>query len=324
MDQVPKVRRWRIQRLYDWLALGIYDEELLLEVGWQLYARCETVLTVWRASHSAVPCPECEHHVPRLRPYRAGPPNGYRPRRGIACPSCKTPVSWADCRIALRGRPQCFDCGQLLQSDSRTGLTCQPCGKLTTWKKYRESLRTRVRLPCPACGHRLRMAEVKAGRLRFVPAGDQSIRAKATELLVVPDFGNHGNRSARTCPECGKPGKKVGARFRCSGCDYDVKWTSYKNRLRTSPEILCCGECGHEFSWQAWSKQNGVLDVYTGNPGPAAEFLVRWPRAQTPEAMMTAIDQLIHGVHVRGALAHHFIGGHEADVVGLLNGLAAG
>ena len=37
---------------------------------------------------------------------------------------------------------------------------------------------------------------------------------------------------------------------------------------------------------------------------------------------MMAIDQLIHGVHVRGALAHHFIRGKEADVVGLLNELA--
>ena len=324
MNHVPKVKGWKIRRLYEWLALGIFDEELLLDIGWQLYARCEIVVAIWHAGHGAVPCPECQHPVPRKRPYRPGPPSGYTPRRGIACPSCRTPMSWADCRIALRGRPLCLDCGQVLLSDSRSGLRCTACRTQTSWKKYRNALRTRVRLPCPTCGHRLRMAKVKAGRLHFTPPGDPGIRAEVAKLLAVPDYGSQRERSARTCPECGKRGQKDGKRFTCNRCGYDVKWSSYKSRLRNTPELLLCEQCGFEFDWQSWARSNRVLEVYTGNPAPAAEFIIRWPRAQTPEAQMVAIDQLIHGVHVRGALAHHFVDGHEADVVGLLNQLALG
>jgi len=166
------------------------------------------------------------------------------------------------------------------------------------------------------------MSEVKAGNVTFKPTGDPSIHSEVRELLAVPDFGHSRARSGRMCPECGNQGVKKDGRFQCRKCGYDVKWRSYKDRLRTSPERLHCEACGHDFDWKSWARSHGVLNVYTGNPAPAAEFLVRWPRCRTPEAQMTAIDQLIHGVHVRGALAHHFIQGSEADVVGLLNELA--
>ena len=324
MLQAAKVKRWKIRHLYHWLSLGIYDDELLREVGWQLCARCEVIIGIWRAGHGAVPCPNCAHEVPRLRPYNANMPNGYRARTGIECPSCTTPVSWADCRIALRGRPRCLDCGDLLTSDAQAGLGCARCETRLSWKRYRDLLRSRLLLPCPACGHRLRKSDVKAGRVSYEPTVDRSIRAEVLELLEVAiEVPHSNNRTDRSCPECGKKGKKADGRFRCR-CGYDVKWSSYKNRRRSVPEMLSCKECGHEFDWQSWARANQANVIYTGNPAPAAEFMVRWPRCKSSASKMAAIDQLIHGVHVRGALAHYFIEGHEADVVGLLNELADG
>jgi len=93
--------------------------------------------------------------------------------------------------------------------------------------------------------------------------------------------------------------------------------------LKRRPKSSPVPACGHTFSWQEWSREHNANRVYTGNPAPAAEFAVRWPRCSAAKARMIAIDQLIHGVHVGGALAHFFIEGHEADVVGMLNKLVS-
>ena len=49
MEWARRVKPWRIRRLYRLAKLDIYDDELLLEVGWGLYVRCRDVLTVSRA-----------------------------------------------------------------------------------------------------------------------------------------------------------------------------------------------------------------------------------------------------------------------------------
>ena len=58
-EWAPRVRQSLIRRLYETDTLGIYDDELLDEVGWALLARCETFITAVEAFHGRAKCPAC-------------------------------------------------------------------------------------------------------------------------------------------------------------------------------------------------------------------------------------------------------------------------
>ncbi|MHB9034378.1 MAG: hypothetical protein ACYC6L_15200 [Anaerolineae bacterium] len=71
MDQrlpvwAPRVPQWQIKRLYETDARGIYDEELIDEVGYALLARCQSFIEAVAAFWGKVRCPACgstvEHH----------------------------------------------------------------------------------------------------------------------------------------------------------------------------------------------------------------------------------------------------------------------
>jgi predicted RNA-binding Zn-ribbon protein involved in translation (DUF1610 family) len=55
----PRVALAKIRRLYQTDAAGIHNEELIDEVGFGLYARCQSILTVTEAAAGRVACPEC-------------------------------------------------------------------------------------------------------------------------------------------------------------------------------------------------------------------------------------------------------------------------
>ena len=55
----PRVAPERIRRLYKLDAHGIYDEDLILDVGYGLLARCESFITAVAASQGRVTCPLC-------------------------------------------------------------------------------------------------------------------------------------------------------------------------------------------------------------------------------------------------------------------------
>jgi len=55
----PRVAPERIRRLYELDAHGIYDEDLILDVGYGLLARCESFITAVAASQGRVTCPLC-------------------------------------------------------------------------------------------------------------------------------------------------------------------------------------------------------------------------------------------------------------------------
>jgi hypothetical protein len=52
----PKVRPDRIRRLYELEAQGLLSDEVLDKVGWALWARCDSILTV---SRECARCPAC-------------------------------------------------------------------------------------------------------------------------------------------------------------------------------------------------------------------------------------------------------------------------
>src|SRR5581483_11308548 len=56
----PRVSRDKIRRLYEEIARGLVDDELVDDVGFGLYARCQAILTVrdiWTLHR--VPCAAC-------------------------------------------------------------------------------------------------------------------------------------------------------------------------------------------------------------------------------------------------------------------------
>jgi ribosomal protein L37AE/L43A len=62
-EWAPRVRQSLIRRLYETDALGIYDNELLDEVGWGLAARCDSFITAVEAARGRVKCPACGQTV---------------------------------------------------------------------------------------------------------------------------------------------------------------------------------------------------------------------------------------------------------------------
>lgn len=69
-DEIQWARRVepdKIRRLYTLDAKGILDQELIDEVGYAMYARCESIRTVTDASTGKVKCPRCGELVRRVR-----------------------------------------------------------------------------------------------------------------------------------------------------------------------------------------------------------------------------------------------------------------
>lgn len=66
----PRVKPYRIRRLYEMDALGACDEELLDQVGWGLFARCQSFLEADAAVKGQVRCPRCAAVVSHNGIYR--------------------------------------------------------------------------------------------------------------------------------------------------------------------------------------------------------------------------------------------------------------
>ena len=77
----PRVAKHEIRRLYETDAQGIYDLDLIHEVGYGLLALCESFITANRARTGEMPCPECGQTVRREEMLR--------------CP-CGWTLPWAD------------------------------------------------------------------------------------------------------------------------------------------------------------------------------------------------------------------------------------
>jgi predicted RNA-binding Zn-ribbon protein involved in translation (DUF1610 family) len=61
----PRVNPAKIRRLYETDARGIVDDDLIEEVGFALYSRCLSILTVTEAHAGRVQCPRCSTIIHR-------------------------------------------------------------------------------------------------------------------------------------------------------------------------------------------------------------------------------------------------------------------
>src|SRR5260370_9919927 len=76
----------KVRRLYETGARGIVDDELIEEVGFGLYSRCQSILIATEAHAGRVHCPRCGNIVPH---------NGDR-HAFIECSQCSWRVRWGD------------------------------------------------------------------------------------------------------------------------------------------------------------------------------------------------------------------------------------
>ena len=82
----PRVPQEMIRRLYELDAQGIYDEELLTEVGWRLKARCESFIAAVEASKGRAPCPKCGAVIAHTS----------QPEEILVCPACGWSLPWKE------------------------------------------------------------------------------------------------------------------------------------------------------------------------------------------------------------------------------------
>jgi len=59
----PRIKKHKIQRLYELDAQGLQDDELILDVGYSLMARCRSFLDANQATTGKAICPVCESFV---------------------------------------------------------------------------------------------------------------------------------------------------------------------------------------------------------------------------------------------------------------------
>jgi ribosomal protein S27AE len=82
----PRVNPQKIRRLYETDARGIVDDELIEEVGFALYSRCQSILIATEAHAGRVQCPRCGSIVPH---------HGDRDAT-LQCEQCSWRVRWGD------------------------------------------------------------------------------------------------------------------------------------------------------------------------------------------------------------------------------------
>lgn len=300
-----RVKPWRIRRLYMLDRKGIYDDDLLLEVGWGLFARGQDVLTFQRALRGEVTCEKCRsivHRSIRGRQLQTRRAEEERTRR-FPCPSCSQTISWPDCASPLTKKPRCLRCWDPLKWHySANTLSCIRCKREWKWSEYSKSPKRQTRLPCPHCGDIIR---------RPKRDGPKPIQASP-----------EGESVELTCPRCGKSGTRGEGKFRCANCRYERPWRAFARMLRTKDEHLECGECGHTFTWHTWRREHSDANIRTGNTAGIRAFVSQWKTAKTPQAQMIEIDNLLHAIHGRGAMAAVFIEGSQQTATELLDELA--
>ncbi len=81
-----RVPRWKIARLYESNAAGIWDDALIDDVGMSLWARCRDCLRVTEAHRGRAPCPVCDAAVEHQ----------WERDRALVCARCGWEGNWPD------------------------------------------------------------------------------------------------------------------------------------------------------------------------------------------------------------------------------------
>jgi predicted RNA-binding Zn-ribbon protein involved in translation (DUF1610 family) len=92
----PKVPQWQLRRLYETDAQGMIDDDLIDKVGWALWERCDSILTVTAAHYGHVRCASCATIIARQ--------NCGSTDEHITCPACGWSIAWVTYHRTYRGK----------------------------------------------------------------------------------------------------------------------------------------------------------------------------------------------------------------------------
>ena len=92
----PKVAQFKIRLLYERDAQGIIDLSLIDEVGWALWERCDSILTVSAAHNGHILCPRCGTVIERQKPW---PEDGT-----VTCAKCGWHILWTAYHQTYQGK----------------------------------------------------------------------------------------------------------------------------------------------------------------------------------------------------------------------------
>jgi len=92
----PKVSQAKIRLLYERDAQGLIDTDLINDVGWALWERCDSILIVTAAHHGHVLCPACGAIIERQNPWSAG--------ERIECAQCDRHMFWTTYHQSYRSK----------------------------------------------------------------------------------------------------------------------------------------------------------------------------------------------------------------------------
>ncbi|HZO91636.1 MAG TPA: hypothetical protein VFB38_25160 [Chthonomonadaceae bacterium] len=95
----PRVRKDRLRRLYESDARGLLDEELVEDVGYALYLRCQAILTIAEARKGRVKCPRCAHDGKVSIILRKGGRDEV-----LQCPECAWSLTWHEYQKSYKRR----------------------------------------------------------------------------------------------------------------------------------------------------------------------------------------------------------------------------
>jgi hypothetical protein len=87
LQWAKRVSPAKIRQVYNLDAQGIMDEELIDDVAYAFYARCESILKVTEASRGRVKCPECGCVILR---------HGVDKEQIIKCQDCSWEITWGE------------------------------------------------------------------------------------------------------------------------------------------------------------------------------------------------------------------------------------
>ncbi len=92
----PKVSRAKIHLLYERDAQGIIDLDLIDEVGWALWERCDSIRIVTSAHYGRVLCPICGTWIDRQNPWSVD--------EKVECSKCGWHIPWATYHQSYRSK----------------------------------------------------------------------------------------------------------------------------------------------------------------------------------------------------------------------------
>jgi len=98
----PKVPKAKIERLYRSDANGFLDEELVDEVGWALWSRCDSILQVTEAHYGRVICPACSAEI--KHPKASTTPLPWRGGEILHCGECGWQLPWKTYHQTYKGK----------------------------------------------------------------------------------------------------------------------------------------------------------------------------------------------------------------------------